>query len=59
MSTQIGYVFEVVHLTVCIHDFYMCMCFLKDMRTIKFAHKQEGHSRRGAYERLQVSSIYM
>ncbi|XP_065889704.1 myotubularin-related protein 2-like [Dysidea avara] len=26
----------------------------KDMRTIKFAHKQEGHSRRGAYERLQI-----
>ena len=43
---------------VCLYIGYIYLCghvLLKDMRTIKFAHKQEGHSRRGAYERLQVS----
>ena len=37
----------------------MCMCHhvvyvVQDMRTLKFAHKQESHGRRGMYERLQV-----
>lgn len=28
--------------------------FCKDMRTLRFAHKQETHGRRGMYERLQI-----
>ncbi|CAI8029271.1 Myotubularin-related protein 2 [Geodia barretti] len=31
--------------------------FCKDMRTLKFAHKQETHGRRGMYERLQIVSF--
>ena len=29
----------------------------QDMRTLRFAHKQETHSRRGMYDRLQIVSF--
>ena len=36
---------------------HLYMAHLQDMRTLRFAHKQETHSRRGMYDRLQIVSF--
>ena len=43
----------VVVVVVCVLD-ELLVLIIQDMRTLRFAHKQETHGRRGMYDRLQV-----